>query len=47
MECYVPSPVLSNIISSCLPIFALFSNRSISPLQLLGEEEYNLPNKCF
>ncbi|CAF1141149.1 unnamed protein product [Adineta steineri] len=39
MECYVPSPVLSNIISSCLPIFALFSNRSISPLQLLGEEE--------
>ncbi|UJR32205.1 hypothetical protein I4U23_019670 [Adineta vaga] len=36
MECYVPSPVLSNIISSCLPIFSIFSNRTISPLQLIG-----------
>ncbi|CAF0831884.1 unnamed protein product [Adineta ricciae] len=38
MECYVPPPALSNIISSCLSIFSVFSNRSISPLQLIGRE---------
>jgi hypothetical protein len=40
-ECYVPAPVLSNIITSCLPIFALFSNRSISPLQLISDQDRN------
>ncbi|CAF0738146.1 unnamed protein product [Rotaria sordida] len=39
LECYVPSPALSNIISTCIPIFSLFSNRSISPLQLIGKEQ--------
>jgi hypothetical protein len=41
LECYVPSPILSNIITSCLPIFSLFSNRSISPLQLITRENKN------
>jgi len=40
-ECYIPSPILSNIITSCLPIFALFSNRSISLLQLISDQERN------
>lgn len=31
--------MVSNIITSCLPIFSLFSNRSISPLQLIGDRE--------
>ncbi|CAF4249763.1 unnamed protein product [Rotaria sp. Silwood2] len=39
LECYVPSPALSNIISACIPIYSLFSNRSISPLQLIGREK--------
>ena len=44
MECYVPPPVLSTIISSCLSIFSIFSNRTISPLQLIGrEKEIALP----
>ncbi|CAF3465007.1 unnamed protein product [Rotaria sp. Silwood1] len=39
LECYVPTPTLSNIINTCIPIFSLFSNRSISPLQLIGKEQ--------
>ena len=39
LECYVPSPTLSNIITSCLPIFSLFSNRSISQLELINKEK--------
>ena len=38
-ECYVPSPALSNIITTCLPIFSIFSNRTISPLRLINERE--------
>ncbi|CAF3499909.1 unnamed protein product [Rotaria socialis] len=38
-ECYVPSPILSNMISTCLPVFSVFSNRSISPLQLIDRQQ--------
>ena len=41
-HCYVPPPALSNIINSCLPIFSIFSNRSISSLQLLSERDIDL-----
>lgn len=38
-ECYVPAPALSNIIMGCLPIFSIFSNRTITPLRLINERE--------
>ena len=39
-ECYLLSqPTLTNLMTSCLPIFRLFSNRTISPLKLIIETE--------
>ncbi len=41
LECYVPSPLLPNIITSCLPVFASFSNRTVTPLYLINKDENN------
>jgi ABC-type multidrug transport system ATPase subunit len=41
LECYIPSPALSNIITSCLPVFSSFTNRTISPLRLINRGERN------
>ncbi|UJR14570.1 hypothetical protein I4U23_001566 [Adineta vaga] len=41
MECYVSSPLLSNIITSCVPIYALFSNQTYTPMRFISNEERN------
>jgi hypothetical protein len=40
-ECYVPSPVTPNIITSCLPVFASFSNRTLTPFHFISKDEKN------
>ncbi len=41
LECYVPSPIVPNVITSCLPIYTLFSNRTLTPFQLIDKDERN------
>ena len=41
LECYVPSPVLPNVIKSCLPIFTSFIDRTLTPLHLIRKEKRN------
>ncbi|CAF0886578.1 unnamed protein product [Adineta steineri] len=40
-ECYIPSPLLSNIITSCFPIFTLFSNQTFTPLHFTDMKRRN------
>jgi ABC-type multidrug transport system fused ATPase/permease subunit len=39
IECYTPSPALSNILTSCLPIFTLFSNQTMTPLNFISNDQ--------
>ncbi len=41
LECYIPSPLLSNIITSCLPILTSLSNQTFTPIHFISNEEKN------
>ncbi|CAF1229461.1 unnamed protein product [Rotaria sp. Silwood1] len=41
LECYVPSPILQNVITSCLPIYTLFHNYTFIPLHLIHHHATN------
>ena len=44
LACYLPSPVLSNLLVSCLPIFSSLTNRSLSPLQIISGQAADSPS---
>ncbi|CAF3949678.1 unnamed protein product [Rotaria magnacalcarata] len=39
LECYVPSPFLYNVITSCLPVYTSFYNYTLIPLKLIPNNE--------
>ncbi|CAF1154597.1 unnamed protein product [Adineta ricciae] len=41
VECYVPAPLLPNIITSCVPIYTLFLNQTYTPVHFISNEERN------
>ncbi|CAF3149244.1 unnamed protein product [Rotaria socialis] len=48
LECYVPSPFLYNVITSCLPVYISFYNYTLIPFKLIPNNEadfsFSLPN---
>ena len=41
LECYVPSPQIPNIITTCLPIYASLGNLTLSSFQLIDKNDRN------
>ncbi|CAF1260128.1 unnamed protein product [Rotaria sordida] len=41
LECYVPSPILHNVIRFCFPIFTLFYNHTFIPLNFIRHDVKN------
>jgi len=39
IECFVPAPIVPNVITSCLPIYTLFFNRTLTPFQLIVKDK--------
>jgi len=39
VECYLPSPYVSNLIRSCLTMFSFYTNRSISPVEIISRRD--------
>lgn len=41
LECYIPSPHIPNIITTCLPIYASIGNLTLASFQLIDKNERN------
>jgi hypothetical protein len=39
IECFVPAPIVPNVITACLPIYTLFFNRTLTPFQLIVKDK--------
>jgi hypothetical protein len=40
LECYSPSPLVKNILASCVPMFTLFSNQTFTPLHIIESKTH-------
>lgn len=43
LTCYLPTPVLSNLLTSCLSTFSSFTSRSFSPLDIISGQAVDPP----